>query len=59
LTFLPLRSWLSQAVIIPVLVVFLSILAAITGNRRYHAAFAIFALATMTLGLLADPALIQ
>jgi hypothetical protein len=59
LTLLPLRSWLSQAVIIPVLVVFLSILAAITGNRRYHAAFAIFALATMTLGLLTAPTLIQ
>ena len=58
LSFLPL-SWLSQAVIIPVLVVLLSILAAITGNRRYHAAFAIFALATMTLGLLADPVLTQ
>ena len=41
------------------LVVFLSILAAITGNRRYHAAFAIFALATMALGLLAAPARIQ
>ena len=59
LTFLPLRSWLSQAVILPVFVVFLSILAAVCGNRRYHAAFAIFALATMTFGLLAAPALIQ
>jgi len=59
LTFLPLRSWLSQAITIPVLVVFLSILAAITANRRYHAAFAIFALAMMTLGRLAAPALIQ
>jgi hypothetical protein len=59
LSFLPIGSWLSQAVIIPVLVVFLSILAAITGNRRYHAAFAIFALATMTLGLLAASAPIQ
>jgi hypothetical protein len=39
--------------------VLLSILAAITGNRGYHAAFAIFALALMTLGLLAAPALIQ
>ena len=54
LTFLPIRSWLNPAIIVPVLVVCLSILAAITGSRRYHAAFAIFALATMTLALLAD-----
>jgi len=54
LTFLPMRSWLNPAVIIPMLVVFLSILAGTTGNRRYHAAFAIFALATMTLALLGD-----
>ena len=54
LTFLPMRSWLNPAVIIPMLVVFLSILAGITGNRRYHAAFTIFALATMTLALLGD-----
>ena len=39
LTFLPIRSWLNPGVIFPVLIVFLSILAAITGNRRYHAAF--------------------
>jgi hypothetical protein len=39
--------------------VFLSILAAFTGNRRYHAAFAIFALATMMFALIADPTRIQ
>jgi len=59
LTFLPIGSWLSPALIIPGLVVLLSILAAFTGKRGYHAAFAIFALALMTLGLLAAPALIQ
>jgi hypothetical protein len=63
LSFLPMRSWLSTAVIIgvifPVLVVILSILAAITGNRRYHAAFAIFTLAAITLALLTDPARIK
>jgi hypothetical protein len=59
LTFPPIRSWLNQGVIIPVLIVFLSILAAITGSRRYHAAFAIFALATITLALLADGTPIQ
>ena len=59
LTFLPIRSWLNPGIIIPVLIVSLSILAAITGNRRYHAAFAIFALVTMTLALLADPTRIE
>src|SRR5207302_5040142 len=63
LTFLPIRSWLDpgviSGVIFPVLIVFLSILAAITGNRRYHAAFAIFALVTMTLALLTDPTPIE
>ncbi len=63
LTFLPIRSWLSPGVLIgiifPVLVVFLSILAAITGNRRYHAAFAIFSLIALTLVLFTDPTLIQ
>jgi hypothetical protein len=39
--------------------VFLSILAAITGNRRYHAAFAIFALAVLALALLTDPTRIE
>jgi len=39
--------------------VFLSILAAITGNRRYHAAFAIFALAALTVALVSDPARIE
>ena len=59
MTFLPMRNWLNGAVIFPVLFVCLSILAAITGNRRYHAAFAIFALATITLALVADPTRIQ
>jgi hypothetical protein len=59
LSFSPIESWLSLALIIPALVVLLSILAAITGNRGYHAAFAIFAMATMTVGLLADPTPIQ
>jgi hypothetical protein len=63
LSFLPIRSWLSMAVIVgimfPVLVVILSILAAITGNRRYHAAFAIFTLAAITLALLTGPARVE
>ena len=59
LTFRPIGNWLSPALIIPGLVVLLSILAAITGNRGYHASFAIFAMATMTLALLADPTPIQ
>ena len=59
LTFLPIRSWLNPALIIPGLVVFLSILAAITVSRRYHAAFAIFSLASITLALLADPTRIE
>ena len=59
LSFLPMSSWLNVAVIFPVLFVFLSILAAFTGNRRYHAVFAIFALATITLALLADPTRIE
>ena len=49
LTFLPIRSWLNPGLILPGFVVFLSILAA----------FAIFALATMTLALLADPTCIE
>ena len=48
-----------MGVIFPPLVVFLSILAAITGNRRYHAAFAIFSLAALLLALLTDPMRIQ
>jgi len=63
LTFLPIRSWLDSGVILgvafPVLIVFLSILAAFTGNRRYHAAFAIFALAVMALVLFTDPMRIE
>jgi len=59
LSFLPIRNWLSPGIIFPPLVVFLSILAAITANRRYHAAFAIFTLVAMTLALLTDPARIQ
>jgi hypothetical protein len=63
LSFLPIRSWLSPGTIIgviyPALVVFLSILAAFTGNRRYHAAFAIFSLAVLMLALLTDPTRIQ
>jgi hypothetical protein len=53
LSFLPMRGWLNPAIIVPLLVVFLSILAAFTGNRRYHAAFTIFALVVMTWALLA------
>jgi hypothetical protein len=52
-------SWLNPGIIFPPIVVFLSILAAFTGNRRYHAAFAIFSLAAMTLALLTDPARIE
>jgi hypothetical protein len=59
LSFLPIRNWLNPGIIFPPLVVFLSILAAITGNRRYHAAFAIFALAALTLALLSDPTRIE
>jgi hypothetical protein len=59
LSFLPIRSWLNPGIIFPPLVVFLSILAAITANRRYHAAFAIFALVVMMLALLTDPARIE
>jgi hypothetical protein len=59
LSFLPIRSWLNPGIIVPVPVVLLSILAAFTGNRRYHAAFAIFALAVLALGLLTDPTRIE
>ena len=59
LSFLPMRGWLNPAIIVPLLVVFLSILAAFTGNRRYHAAFAIFSLAMIALGLLTDPTRIE
>lgn len=59
LTFLPIKSWLNPGVIFPLPVVFLSILTAVTPNRRYHAAFAIFALAAVAVALLTDPARIQ
>jgi hypothetical protein len=59
LSFLPMKSWLNGAVIFPVLFVFLSAFAAFTKNRRYHATSAIFALAAITFGLLADPTPIQ
>lgn len=54
LSFLPIRSWLNPGIVFPPLVVFLSISAAITGNRRYHAAFAIFTLATLTFAVVTD-----
>jgi hypothetical protein len=59
LSFLPIKSWLNPAIIFPLPVVFLSVLAALTANRRYHAAFAIFALAAVALALLTDPTRIQ
>jgi energy-converting hydrogenase Eha subunit A len=59
LSFLPIRSWLNPGIIFPVPVVLLSILASITGNRRYHAAFAIFAVAAIALALLTDPTRIK
>jgi hypothetical protein len=63
LSFLPIKNWLSPGVIIgvifPLVVVLLSILAAFTGNRRYHAAFAIFSLAALMLALLTDPMRIE
>ena len=59
LTFLPIKSWLNPGILFPLPVVFLSVLAAVTSNRRYHAAFAIFALAAVAVALLTDPARIQ
>jgi len=59
LSFLPIGSWLNPAFLLPPLVVCLSILAAITANRPYHAAFAIFTLAAITLAVLTDPMRIQ
>jgi hypothetical protein len=59
LSFLPMKNWLSPGVIFPLVVVFLSTLAAFTGNRRYHAAFAIFSLAALILALLTDPMRIE
>jgi hypothetical protein len=59
LSFLPIKSWLNPGVIFPLPVVFLSILAGITGNRRYHAAFAIFTLVVLALALFTDPTRIQ
>jgi hypothetical protein len=59
LSFLPIKSWLNPGIIFPLPVVFLSILAGITGNRRYHAAFAIFTLVVLALALFTDPMRIQ
>jgi hypothetical protein len=59
LSFLPMKSWLNPGIIFPVPVVFLSILAAITGNRRYHAAFAILSLTAIAFGLFTDPMRIE
>jgi len=63
LSFLPIKSWLSSGaifgVVFPLVVVFLSIVAAVTRNRRYHAAFAIFSLAALMLALFTDPTRIQ
>lgn len=53
LTFIPIRSWLNPGIILPLVFVPLLVIAAITGSRRYHAAFAIFALAAITLLLFA------
>jgi hypothetical protein len=58
LSFLPM-SWLNPGIIFPPIVVLLSILAACTGNRRYHAAFAIFSLAALALALFTDPTRIE
>jgi hypothetical protein len=58
LSLLPIKSWLNGGIILPPFVACLSILAAITGNRRYHAAFAIFALAVMLFAV-SDPTRIQ
>ena len=59
LSFLPIKSWLNPAIIFPLPVVLLSIVAAFTGNRRYHATFAIFSLVTVAGALLTDPTRIQ
>jgi len=63
LSLLPIRSWLSpggiMGIIFPLVVVLLSIFASVTGNRRYHAAFAILALAAIALALLTDPMRIE
>lgn len=59
LSFLPITSWLNPAIIFPLPVVLLSVLAAFTGNRRYHAAFAILAVLTIAAALLTDPGRIQ
>jgi hypothetical protein len=59
LSFLPITSWLNPGIVVPVPAVLLSIVAAITGNRRYHAAFAIFSLVAVAIALLTDPTRIQ
>lgn len=59
LTFLPINGWLNPGIILPLVFVPLLVIAAITGNRRYHAAFAIFALITVALLLSAPGISIQ
>jgi hypothetical protein len=59
LSVLSMKSWLNAGVVVPLLSVLLSILAARTGNRRYHAVFAVFILAMSLLSLFADPTPIQ
>jgi len=53
LTFIPVRSWLNPGIILPLVFVPLLVVAAITESRRYHGAFAIFALVTIILLLFA------
>ena len=56
LTFLPVRQWLNPGTILPLVFVPLLVIAGVTGNRRYHAVFAIFTLITISL-LLFVPAI--
>jgi len=59
LTFIPMGSWLNPGVILPLVFVPLLVVAAITGNRRYHAVFAIFSLISVSLLLIAPAGSIE
>ncbi len=53
LTFIPKTNWLNPGITLPLMFVPLLVIAAITGNRRYHGVFAIFSLVTIILLLFA------
>jgi hypothetical protein len=53
LTFLPIKNWVNPGIILPLMFVPLLVIAAITGSRRYHSIFAIFALVVIVALLFA------